>query len=175
MPSSYKSSKPIGTIAGSSSRAGSVVPGDLDASQLSATGSATQQPAETQTTEFSDAFFLESLRLTNNYGTEYMDENPLQGEPGAFVFASTKEQVEARNKAQAEKQATAATLAAPKVSEGESAMSSIAPTPKPVAAAAADAGSRKGSVVGMPPEIKKKRRKSKGLASPISPTGPTAL
>ena len=40
-----------------------------------------------------------------------MDENPLKGEPGAFVFEGTKTAVSARNKAQ--EQAAQASLSAP--------------------------------------------------------------
>lgn len=178
MPPIYTSSadsKP--TLPGSASRAGSVAPGgvDLEASQSQNT---TQPQLETQITEFSDDFFLQSLALTNRYGNEYNDENPLQGEPGSFVFASTREHLEAaRNKAQAAAQAAAPV----KQAEGESAVNSVAPTPTPKPLAGlADAGSRKGSVAGLPSGIKgkdgvkEKRRKSKGLTSPISPTGPTA-
>lgn len=152
MPSIYESSKPTGP--GSASRAGSIVPGGLE---IDASQGSTAQPTENQTTEFSDDFFLQSLWLTSKYGQEYMDENPLQGEPGAFVFASTKEQVEARNKAQAAAQALLG--APPKANEGEGAVGSVAPTPKPAAPAIPDPASRKGSVASLP-KIKEKRRKS---------------
>ncbi|KAF2274213.1 uncharacterized protein EI97DRAFT_435316 [Westerdykella ornata] len=169
LPPSYKS-KTDGGLAQISSRAGSVVPGgDTDASQPAAASA-----QQSQMTEFSDAFFLQSLNLTNRYRNEYMDENPLQGEPGAFVFASTNKQVEARNKAQAAAaaQTSAATgttaVSAGKPVEGGSAGNSAAPTPK---AAPNEATSRKGSTVGMPPKVKG-RRKSKGGASPVTPTAP---
>lgn len=104
--------------------------------------------------------------LTNKYGHEYMDENPLQGEPGNFVFASTNEALEARNKKQ---EATAHAPAVPvKPVEGESAVNSVAPTPKNLPL---EAMSRKESVAGLSKIGKEKRRKSKGLTSPISPTG----
>jgi mediator of RNA polymerase II transcription subunit 6 len=162
-PPSYETTKTAGSAA--ASRAGSIAPGgvDMDTSQASVT-----QPSEEQTTEFSDAFFLQSLQLTNQYGNEYMDENPLQGEPGSFVFASTKQQVEARNKAAA---AQAALAVPAKPDDSQSVVSSsVAPTPKPLPT---EASSRKGSIASIPPKAKKERRKSKGLASPISPTGPS--
>lgn len=175
LPPSYKP-KADG-LAQISSRAGSVVPGgDLDSSQQAAAS-----VQESKMTEFSDAFFLQSLNLTNRYRNEYMDENPLQGEPGAFVFASTNKQVEARNKAQAAAAAAAAaqtgtaatTSAIPggKPAEGGSAGNSVAPTPKAVSS---EATSRKGSTVGMPPKAKG-RRKSKGGASPVTPTASSGL
>jgi mediator of RNA polymerase II transcription subunit 6 len=113
-----------------------------------------------------------------------MDENPLQGEPGAFVFASTNQQVEARNKAQAAAAAQAALNVPVKARDGEadSAVNSVAPTPRPVGHVGVGAGgvgaeSRKASVIGLPPAGKadKKRRKSKGPGSPTSPTSATSL
>lgn len=164
MPPTLQSAKATTSRIGS--RAGSVAPEAIDVSHL--TNTSTQPTDTSQTTEFSDDLFLQSLMNTNRFGHEFMDENPLQGEPGSFVYASTKEQVEARNKAQAAAQATGATLALPvKPLEGESAVSSVAPTPKPL-----PADSRKGSVISVPGKTKEKRRKSKGLASgQTSPTG----
>lgn len=162
MPPHIESAKQ--TAPGSFSRAGSVVPSEADASQ----SASTQPAAETEMTEFSDDFFLQSLLLTSRYGNEYADENPLQGEPGSFVFTNTSQAVEARNKAQAAAQAAgSATTAPPKPAEVESTMPSVAPTPKP---APAEARSRKGSVTSLPKMPKEKRRKSKGLTSPVSPT-----
>ncbi|KAF2736859.1 hypothetical protein EJ04DRAFT_413594, partial [Polyplosphaeria fusca] len=155
---------------GAGSRAAS--PGPSEA------GAVSMQPLESITNEFNDDFFCESLALANRYGNEYMDENPLQGEPGAFVFTSTTQQVEARNKALAEAQASAAAsssgLGVPIKNEpGLTPSSSVAPTPKPTPAAL-DAASRKASVANKAPQAtKKERRKSKGVVSPTSPTAPT--
>ncbi|KAF2471275.1 MED6-domain-containing protein, partial [Lindgomyces ingoldianus] len=161
LPASYETTK--AAVTGSASRAGS--PGAesvADGSQM-----AVAQPAETSMTEYNDDFFMRSLNMVNRYGHEFMDENPLQGEPGAFVFTSTKEQVDARNKAQAAAQATGATLALPtKPAEGESAVSTAAPTPKPLAA---EPPPRKGSIAKVPRLPGEKRRKSRGLTSPTSP------
>ncbi|KAF2660188.1 hypothetical protein K491DRAFT_649748 [Lophiostoma macrostomum CBS 122681] len=166
------------------SRAGSIVPGSPTHSQ-SHSQQTTSHPTlapENQTTSFSDDFFLQSLQLTNRYGHEFMDENPLQGEPGAFVFASTNQQVEARNKAQAAA-AAQASAAKGREADGESAANSVAPTPRPAALVGVGGGAgvgaegRKGSLVGMPPagKAEKKRRKSRGPGSPMSPTSATSF
>ena len=179
-PNLQNKSTTVSSRAGS--RAGSIAPGSPAQSQSQSQQVAAQPATQDLTTEFSDEFFMQSLSLTNRFGHEYMDENPLQGEPGAFVFASTNKQVEARNRAHAAAQAGIPA----KVRDGEAASttSSVPPTPKPgalagapgVAGAAAGAESRKGSVVGLPPTGKdKKRRKSKGPGSPLSPTGATGF
>lgn len=130
-------------------------------------------------TEFSDALFMQSLNLTNQFGDEYMDENPLKGEPGAFVFTNTKNAVDERNKAQEQSaqakssQATALTIE----TRPPSVAPSVVATPKGGATPApAEAHSRKGSVANISKEAKEKkreRRKSKGLASPTTPGVPT--
>ncbi|KAI2485234.1 MED6-domain-containing protein [Pyrenophora tritici-repentis] len=134
--------------------------------------------ATTATTEFSDMLFLQSLNLTNAYGDEYMDENPLKGEPGAFVFEGTKTAVSARNKAQ--EQAAQATQQLPPAAalkidtQTASALPSAAPTPKGGATPGAAPGTpgSKGSV-GPAPKKKKDRRKSQGgLTSPTTPSVP---
>jgi mediator of RNA polymerase II transcription subunit 6 len=115
------------------------------------------------------------LNLTHQYGDEFMDENPLLGEPGAFVFTNSKSHIDARNKAQ--EQASQASQAAQAATKTDTRPPSVAPsvvaTPKGIATPMAlDGPSRKGSVVGLPTGEKKKRRKSKGLASPTTPAGP---
>jgi mediator of RNA polymerase II transcription subunit 6 len=68
------------------------------------------------TADFSDALFLQSLMLTNRYGDEYMDENPLKGEPGNFVFTNTRNAIDERNKAQEQSvQAASSQPTAPKL------------------------------------------------------------
>jgi mediator of RNA polymerase II transcription subunit 6 len=169
-PSSIDAPKAAATA----SRIGSPTLAPTDLEQAEA---ATVQPAETldSATEFSDAFFLQSLNLTNRYGDEYMDENPLKGEPGAFVFTNTKNAVDERNKAQEQlAQATAIQLAAPKAdTQPPSVAPSAAPTPKGAPTPGAmEAHSRKSSTNTMPKDKKRERRKSKGLASPTTPGAP---
>ncbi|KAF2183816.1 MED6-domain-containing protein [Zopfia rhizophila CBS 207.26] len=172
LPSSYNPSK--AAVPGSVSRAASPSLGpDVDASQIQA--SQPSQPTGTTTTtigevKYDDNILYRSLQMTNNFGHEYMDENPLQGEPGSFVFTSTNEQVAARNKAQAAiKEPGAANLSQPaKGIEGESTVSTAAPTPRPLPEGL---NSRKDSISKLSKLSGEKRRKSKGLVSPVSPTG----
>ncbi|KAF2710989.1 hypothetical protein K504DRAFT_466013 [Pleomassaria siparia CBS 279.74] len=181
MPPSYEAATKTTTA----SRLGSpgLVAVEVEAPASQPTSSQGPVALETSATEFSDDFFLESLTATNKYGHEFMDENPLQGEPGSFVYGNTTRQVEARNKAAAAAAAsgasslTVSTSQVPKAGDVESALNSAAPTPKAAATPKAaptplptETGSRKGSVASVPRLSKANRRKSKGLASPITPT-----
>jgi mediator of RNA polymerase II transcription subunit 6 len=148
---------------------------DLAGSQSQGAG-ATAQVADpvASETEFSDALFMHSLNLTNAYGDEYMDENPLKGEPGAFVFEGTRTAVNARNKAQ--EQAAQATQNAPAVALIiDTQLPSVAPsavaTPKTIATpAAVEAQSRKGSIAPAPKKKKDRRKSQGGLVSPTTPS-----
>lgn len=164
-PPTFDAPKAAGSRAGSRVGSPTLAPMDIDASQN--TAGATADPEEAEE-EFSDALFMQSLMMTNRFGDEYMDENPLKGEPGAFVFTNSKKAVDERNKAQ-EQSAQAA--AASKPSQAPSVAPSIAPTPKGAATPAPiDTHSRKGSVAPLTKEEKKaKRRKSKGPGSPTTP------
>ncbi|KAF1926606.1 uncharacterized protein M421DRAFT_6878 [Didymella exigua CBS 183.55] len=147
---------------------------DASASQSQTKDAATAIDSSASTTTFNDAFFLRSLELTHQYGDEYMDENPLLGEPGAFVFANSKSHVDARNKAQEQaSQASQAQAVTKTDTQPTSVAPSAAATPKGIATPLAlDGPSRKGSVAGLPNVEKKKRRKSKGLASPTMSARP---
>jgi mediator of RNA polymerase II transcription subunit 6 len=119
---------------------------------------------------------MHSLNLTNAYGDEYMDENPLKGEPGAFVFEGTKTAVSARNKAQ--EQAAQASLSAPPAGlKIETQPPSVAPsavgTPRGVATPTTAETQGKKGTIGAAPKKKKDRRKSQGgLTSPTTPSVP---
>ncbi|PSN60295.1 hypothetical protein BS50DRAFT_214458 [Corynespora cassiicola Philippines] len=200
LPASYEPKAGGATAAGSRIGSPTLAP-EADGASQGQPGSQ-QQPggaatAETLTTDFSDDLFLSSLHLTNRYGNEFMDENPLRGEPGAFVFSNTLGHVDARNRAAqaaAQNQAAAAASSNPAnsaisgsnqaganiKSEIDSTANSVAPTPRPTATgtplpAAGDAQNRKPSLAGLPTmttKEKKERRKSKGLNSPVTPTVP---
>lgn len=174
-PQSYEAPKAV--AAGSRIGSPTLAPTDLEQSQDTAAVQAAD-PVEA-TEDFSDALFMQSLMLTNRYGDEYMDENPLKGEPGAFVFTNTKNAVDERNKAQ-EQSAQAKSSQATVLSietRPPSVAPSVAPTPKGGATPAPlEAHSRKGSLANTSKEAKEKkreRRKSKGLASPTTPGVPT--
>lgn len=170
MPPSYTDA-PKATVAPSSP---SLLPTDLDnattnPSQQPSTSTApnpTLDPLDPATeTSFSDALFMHSLALTNRFGDEFMDENPLRGEPGAFVFTNTKNAVDERNKV-AESAAAAAAAAAEVKAEPLTQPPSVVGTPMPV-------DGRKGSVApkDREKERRKERRKSRGLTSPVTPGG----
>ncbi|KAF1943336.1 hypothetical protein EJ02DRAFT_443405 [Clathrospora elynae] len=155
-----------------------VAPTDPDAAasqSQSAAATAQATDAVASTTEFSDALFMHSLNLTNAFGDEFMDENPLKGEPGAFVFEGTRTAVKARNKAQ--EQAAQAIQLAPVAAKADTQPPSVAPsvaaTPMPVATptAAQESQSRKGSVAPAPKKKKDRRKSQAGPASPVTQSG----
>ncbi|KAL5121500.1 Mediator of RNA polymerase II transcription subunit 6 [Pleosporales sp. CAS-2024a] len=149
-------------------------PTELDPTDAVAAQAA--EPAES-TTDFSDALFMQSLLLTNRYGDEYMDENPLRGEPGQFVFTNTRNAVDERNKAQEQSSHTASQPAPLKADTRPPSLApSVAPPPKAAATPTApEAHSRKSSTVNLPRDKKRERRKSKGLATPTTPGAPPQL
>ncbi|KAJ4369966.1 Mediator of RNA polymerase II transcription subunit 6 [Neocucurbitaria cava] len=176
-PPSYEGAKAPMTTA---SRIGSptLAPTDPDAaaSQSQGAGPAAQAADPAASSEdFSDALFMQSLSLTNAYGDEFMDENPLKGEPGAFVFENTRTAVDARNKAQEQaNQASSQPVSSANLPKLDTQVPSVAPsaagTPKGVATPAVpEALSRKGSIAPVPKKGKKDRAKSQGLTSPTTP------
>lgn len=59
------------------------------------TASSTKLPLSTKTTSEYDLQSLkllaESFSLSSRYGSEYMDENPLVGEPGSFILSKSRD------------------------------------------------------------------------------------
>jgi mediator of RNA polymerase II transcription subunit 6 len=109
----------------------------------------------------------ETLNITLKYGDEFMDENPITGEPGAFHLTGTGRKDKDVNK-----------LMIPTSSKpGSSATTSKAPTPAPptLKTDIEPATKKKGekTPTKSPGGGKPKRRKSKvgGLAGGVSPTG----
>ena len=124
-----------------------------------------------QTASGDDALLWESLQQTLMYMDEFMDENPLQGEPGSFFFTSTQDHVRTQNK-RAEETAAAAE-AGKQTSQGASRTNSTGTTPQPPPIKT-EGLPRKGSKATSPlsATAKAKRRKSKAPASPTAPKSP---
>jgi mediator of RNA polymerase II transcription subunit 6 len=117
-------------------------------------------------TYLNERLLADSFRLSLQYGDEFMDENPITGQPGAFNLSTTGRKE--KNKLAVPAVANGPTLSQPKTS--------APPTPTPELRAGVLPPVRKGSkgdksprTPGMP---KPKRRKSKamGSAGTISPT-----
>lgn len=113
-----------------------------------------------------DALLWESLQKAIMYQDEYMDENPLQGEPGSFFFKSTQEHVRTRNKKAQEAAAEAS-------KQASSRTSSVGSTPQ-LPPIKTEGLPRKGSKNMSPlsSSAKAKRRKSKAPTSPSAPKSP---
>ena len=179
------SNKPKQASQAAGSRAESPEPMAEDSSQIPPSSQPITTGASSTTKDdsaFPDAFFFRSLNLTMQYEDDYMDENPLLGEPGNFVFKSTNERIQSQKEANAsqtgdgQSQATVADSTStglagtqPKSVDGEG-VSTAAPTPQRSFDASVP-NSRKGSVAKVP-KSREGRRKSKAGASPISPTAP---
>ncbi|KAK5109258.1 hypothetical protein LTR62_007240 [Meristemomyces frigidus] len=155
----------------SRSREGSLAPGiSLTDSQSLRSGSTLPEPSTSNanadnTSILTTRLYIDSLQKSLQYRTEYMDENPLIGEPGHFRFSTSTNAVKKR-KADDE----AAALAAQKVKEQRESTSRAAspkptkvPTPPPVFTAAK---------VEKEGKEKKRRRKSRvpGGTKPSTPT-----
>lgn len=59
------------------------------------TASSTKPPLSTKNTSEYDSqglkLLAESFSLSSRYGSEYMDENPLVGEPGSFILSKSRD------------------------------------------------------------------------------------
>ncbi|QDS76704.1 hypothetical protein FKW77_000836 [Venturia effusa] len=150
------------------------------ASQSSAQPSASNVKGEIQSQPSDDRAIANSFQLAVRWGNEYMDENPLIGEPGALKLSSTSRQLKDH---QEKIQATEASKAAQKLKEkeAESARASVVATPTPAPPAIKTSDLKKGSISkGKSPTsavsdggVKKARRKSTkpgtpGVTSPTS-------
>lgn len=126
------------------------------------------------------ATLLDAYQQFNKYGNEYMDENPLLGEPGSFVFSNSREHVQARKEAEAKRaqqqaemkkaQEDARTAAATMKAQLEASKTEIpavkvsnAPTPTRKGSRAPDGEAASGRKI--------KRRKSKAPGTPAATAG----
>jgi mediator of RNA polymerase II transcription subunit 6 len=150
-------------------------PADLPASStLDPTTQATTSTLEPKATKDADPraqkAFYESLHNMVLYGDEYMDENPLRGEPGNFTFSATKHHVRAKAEAAEAAKAKEAELAR-KLEEAR-----LAAKATPFASAAAKKDEEEKTKKKVRDKIRKRR--SKGLATnpstPASPATPAA-
>lgn len=157
------------------SREGSIAPG-LDTQSLRS-GSLvpeSQDGGKTAITNVQDARMLaQSLQMAIQFGDEYMDENPLLGEPGSFKFTSSTAAVKKR-KADEE----AATLAAAKAKEQKEVVSRpLSPKPEKAPSPPAiftDARSGQPAAERQKKDEKKKRKKSRpNVQTPTTPASAT--
>lgn len=126
-PIASTKSKPLNSLESTrTSRAGSPIPDT--ASQTSLQPAAGAKESQTQGND--DRAIANSFSLAVRWGNEYMDENPLIGEPGALKLSSTsrqlKDQQDRNSAAEASK-----TAQKEKEREAESARVSVAATPTP--------------------------------------------
>lgn len=142
----------------------------LEGTSQAPTGSASAAQAPDPRESFA---LFESFQMMQRYGDEYMDENPLRGEPGNFTFSATKERIRAK---QAEAEAAKAREAeiARKLEESRAA---AAATPFARNSTAEKAKADGASADAKPKKIKigGKKRKSRtatGATSPMTPATP---
>ncbi|MCJ1419098.1 Mediator of RNA polymerase II transcription subunit 6 [Xylographa parallela] len=108
--------------------------------------------------DHSTGLLADSFRLSTTYGAEYMDENPLVGEPGSFILQKSREAA-AQVQAQSQAAVKSAVVAKP------SAPPTPAPIPVPIKTEGLPAEVRKGKAGEKTPVTPgtggKKRKKSK--------------
>jgi mediator of RNA polymerase II transcription subunit 6 len=163
-PSAKPSTKPIESLRNSRSATPLLDTSQSQSQiQLQTPISKTAQPRDLRETNA----LAESLNLSMRYNSEYMNTNPLVGEPGSFVFSSTQGHLQAQKNAT---KAQAATLVTKASQESRSTNASSAPTPMPELKTSQ---TRKGSKIekektptSAGPGSKPKRRKSRVPASP---------
>lgn len=126
----------------------------------------------TQSSVASTQALYESFAQFMRYGNEYMDENPLVGEPGKFVFSSSKQHLQTQQEQAARKAEQAAALKLQ--TDLKRAVTPQEPsrpaTPQLVSAKPPKAERKQGAAGGPP---KPKRRKSRAPTTPGSPLGAT--
>jgi mediator of RNA polymerase II transcription subunit 6 len=152
--------QPSGGLGGSADTSRAASPVHEAPSQPSDEGH--RRPTSAQGTLNDDQELYASFMQTIQYGDEYMDENPLVGEPGSFVFSQTQDSVRTRQaKEKAEAEARKLT------SQAASRTNSNAPSPR-LPPIKSEGLSRKGTKATSPlsATVKLKRRKSKAPASP---------
>jgi mediator of RNA polymerase II transcription subunit 6 len=134
--------------------------GTLDSARTSRAGSPVADTAsqtgarQKETSQLDDDYEIgRSFNLTLSYGDDFMDENPLVGEPGSFKLSSTSRTIKEK---EAKEKAAEAAKEAVKSEAADSQRGSIAPSPAP------------------PPPIKTSmERKGSGLGKGKSPTSAT--
>ena len=159
-----------------SSRESSVAPLSQTNTAALESGSLAQTTTSTaaQAPDPRDSYALfESFQMMMRYGDEYMDQNPLRGEPGNFTFSATKERIRAKA-AEAEAAKVKAAELARKLEESRTAAAAAPPFVTPFSAPATN-GKIKAelmSIDGKPKVKNKERRKSRKSKTATSPTSP---
>lgn len=158
------------------SREGSLAPGaetqSLRSGSLLQDGHAASGDFPVMANSQDAKLLMQSLSMAIQFGDEYMDENPLLGEPGNFKFTSTSAAVKKRK---ADEEAAAAAKAREQKESTVSQMSSAKDTPQPekVPSPPAIFTEAKTSAKKESKEERKKRRKSRPNAT--SPNTPASV
>lgn len=180
-PTASLSAPAAQTPAAQSSRETSVAPSQSNTA-AALEGGSQSQPGSTNGAQATDArgsfALFESFQMMMRYGDEYMDENPLRGEPGNFTFSATKERLRAKQ-AEAEAAKIKEAELAKKLEETRAAAAATPFSATPFAAsttaakAKADAATADGRPVMKRSKTgDKKKRKSRNATSPTSPMTP---
>lgn len=154
--------QPSGGLDGSTNTSRAASPVHEAPSQRSDEGH--RRTTSAQGTLNDDQELYASFMQTIQHGDEYMDENPLVGEPGSFVFSQTQDSVRTRQ-AKEKAEAEARKLTSRTNSNAQS------PRPPPIKT---EGLPRKGTKATSPlsATAKLRRRKSKAPASPEGPRTP---
>ncbi|MCJ1401379.1 Mediator of RNA polymerase II transcription subunit 6 [Xylographa trunciseda] len=100
------------------------------------------------------SLLADSFRLANIYGAEYMDENPLVGEPGSFILQKSRDAA-AQAQSQSQSQVSSQSQSQSTIKSSVVVKASAPPTPAPI------------KTEGLPPEVRKGVKA--GEKTPVTP------
>lgn len=106
---------------------------------------------------------VESFAMALRYGSEYMDENPLVGEPGAFILSTSR--------AAGPNPALASTSAPTKINGGTTTTKPVVGEQKPVSPSPFGADANPDTINTITTTITAKKSEKSGEKSPTSPVG----
>ncbi|KAF4303948.1 Mediator of RNA polymerase II transcription subunit 6 [Botryosphaeria dothidea] len=149
--------------------------GDVSSSSQGQTGDP-QQPQKAKNTNAAAAAtsmgaLSQSFQLFRSFKDEFMDTNPIIGEPGSFHFSATTRHVQQTQSKQAEAAAAAAAAKASNAAAADGTKTDSKPG-TPALAASPDLAGAGGIPAKKPAKIK--RSKSRAGTAPTSPVTPTA-
>jgi len=134
---------------------------DIPKTTAATLSQASTQPEDVQT-------LYESFNQFVRFRNEYMDENPLVGEPGAFTFSASKQHLQSQQQQAVAKAQAAKLLSQAQETVPQHASPPATPQPQNELLTGKKVGKSVEKGNGAP---KPKRRKSKAPTAPSSPTG----
>ncbi len=168
-PPARTSETPSTSQVSQQSREATPVPGSQSQSGAARPSSVTSSAASSSTVADTQALY-ESFNQFVRYGSEYMDENPLVGEPGSFVFSSSKHHLQSQQQAAQKAKAGKVQIVAQQLQDATPQPSRPStPQSKVDTAPLGKKNNKEGTKAVSGAPLKPKRRKSRVATSPSTP------